>query len=415
MSENQLLGNSQTFIGVLATIVILCVVTGSGNFIYTILEGFARPTRRNIGKLKDKLGNQVSFLRNAKPHKDFLDFVESINGNSSLSSSIKDISNQYKILYTISIDEFTGRYSSTYLVPLENRSKDIRRSREQTFAPLFVFAYCVLVFICDEVVAWAPSAFPYILRGLAIFTLLSTVFLLGLWIKFYYEFCLSPLDKCRDNEDSGTVKIPFRKVIKITLVNALAPVLALVACLWIIDSTVVRLNRSVAVWLVCVGIVVPLCILGCRHIKLRFSFGHYSHSFLLWHFGNIFVLSAIYTFLLFLPLDCLVSADNPYSANQWQIQCAVIVFVILFGIIFPFWIPYHCYKKIYEFSVDEYNVSSRRIITESKAIESKIGEYLHDLKKWMAIEDNIDYERFAGLDCCPDIMSENINPDPPVV
>lgn len=408
MCEIQLLGNSQTFIGVLATIVVLCVVTGSSNFLYNILESYAKPTRENIKNFKGELEKQTSLLIKADSHKKFLNFIKSINDNPIHSSSLNDIANQYKVLHKISLNEFTGRYNGTYLVPFENRSNDICNSREQTFAPLFVFAYCILVFIFDGIVSWFPSTLSQILSVIAIFTLLSTFFLIGIWFKFYSEFYSVSSHKDEKDRHTEPIRISKTTIIKTFFLKALFPTVFTVICLWIIDSVIIHIHTLIIRTLIGISIVLPLCVLGWKHIKIRTSFGKYSHSFLLWHFGCVLVLSVSYTILLFLPFDYLISAKIPYSDKQWEIQCAIIAFIIIFGLILPFAIPYHCYKNIYDHSIVVYKSSWDSMSIESKTIESNIEDYIRDLREWIDLEKEIDYEQFSGLDCCFEIMSENI-------
>lgn len=69
--EGELLGGSQTFIGVLATIVVLCVVAESGNFIYKIFGEIIAGTKKEIENLKTHL-SEVTF--NLKLSEDYIDF-----------------------------------------------------------------------------------------------------------------------------------------------------------------------------------------------------------------------------------------------------------------------------------------------------------------------------------------------------
>lgn len=406
MGYINLLGNSQTFIGVLATIVILCVVTGaqSSNFLYNILEGYAKPTRENIKRLKEELTTRVTSLKEAIPHINFIAFINKINSDRELSDSIKDISNQYRVLYTIYISEFNSRYNNTYLVHREKRCNDICEAKEQTFAPIFVFAYCILVFMFDEIVSWFPYTLPYILSMLAVFTLLSTFFLIGIWLKFYFEFCQIKIEGNERNVSIAPIRIFWtRKAIK-TFCNIIVSALLFVGCLYVIDNYVYHIPLLITRSLIGVILVIPFCLYGLKHLKSRLSYGNYSHSFLLWHFLSIFVLSIGYTILLFLPLDYLTSAHIPYSDKQWEIQGAIIVFILIFGIILPFAVPYLCYKKIHKDSVDDYNKSCSQMAAESREIESEINNYIRDIKALIEFEDLFDYEKIAGLDCCFESM-----------
>ena len=400
--EITLLGNSQTFIGVLATIVVLCVVTSSGNFLYDILKGIAKPVTYKIKKFKKELKTHSASLKENEVHKEFLEVLEIIKNNKTYTNDLQHIANQYGVLYDININEFTNRFNGTFLVPLETNIERIKQSKEQTFAPLFVFGYCIFVFICDEIVSWFPSWHSHILSIVAIFTILSILFLSGIWYKFHCEFYIGSRSSNVHTKLGAPVKINFRKIVLPFCIKALLPYLTILASMWVVDSYVVHIPTALVRVSIVLGIVVPLVLLGRQHLNIRTSFGGYSHSFLLWHFSIILALSITYALVLFLPSDYLVSARIPCSEKQWEIQCAITIFIMLFGIILPFGLPYRCYRRIEENAESEYQKSYANMNEAFDTLNAEIGFYIHDLREWVTLEYEIDYELASGLDCCFD-------------
>lgn len=398
--QTSLLGNSQTFIGVLTTIVVLCVVTSSGNFLYDILTGIADPAIDKINKFSEELKTHSTSLKENEIHKKFLVLLNKIKDNKTYTNDLQHIANQYRVLYDININEFTNRFNGTFLVPLETRIKRIKQSKEQTFAPLFVFGYCIFVFICDEIASWFPSWHSHILSIVAIFTILSVLFLSGIWYKFHSEFHIGSDPFNVPTKIDAPVKINFHNILLLFFIRALLPYLTILAFIWAVNSYVIHVPMVFVRLSIVFGIIVPLVVLGRHHLKIRTSLGDYSHSFLLWHFTLILALSITYALVLFLPLDFLATARIPYSAKQWEIQGAITVFVILFGIILPFGLPYRCYKGIEEYAESKYQTSYASMSEAFDTLNSEIDFYIHDLREWVALEYEIDYELASGLDCC---------------
>lgn len=364
MQGVNLLGNSQTLIGVLATIVILCVVTGSGNFLHTILKGVSDPAREKIHRFRDELKSLANSLRGGNSHTKLQNLFSEITNNRQYSSCLKNTSDGYKVMYDISVNEWTNRFN-TELVrldsELDNHIKSVQDSKEQTFAPLYVFGYCIIVFSCDVIVSWIPKLLPFIVSMLAIFTILSIFFLFYMWRKFHAEFCPASKSKTANYISETAIIIHYKKACLTFLCSALLPFATLIVCLWVIDSYIGFIPVIAVRVIIIIGILFPLCLLGEFHIHKRKSLGKHSHSFLLWHFIFIISLSVCCSLiLLFLPPAFLYAARIPYSHNLWEIQASVIIFPIFFGMIIPFWVPYHCYVRIDQYA--EKNSMSRGII-----------------------------------------------------
>lgn len=411
MDDVHLLGNSQTFIGVIATVVILCVVTGAGNFLHTILKSILEPSKQKIENFRSELNRLSLSLRERPIYTRFSKLQSDISDKNKSELDDEDplinAANQHRVMCDVSIDEFTNKFNGMLLVPFDNLVSGIHNSREQTFGPLYVFGYCIIVFLCDEIASWQMFSLPIVVSFLTIFTLLSILFLSGMWYKFNSEFCSSRNTTTIPPQDTTPPKFSATKSVYTFYDKALFPFILLIAILYLVETYVLHIHVYGVRVLVLASIVTPFCILGHKHIFIRKSLGKHSHSFLLGHFCLICALSMMYTLLLILPFDFLLSAKVPYSDRLWEIQATIIVFTILFGLILPFWIPYHCHLYIDRQVDSHFNRSKEVMSTEIQNIELSIENYISDLEYLILIDDEIDYysDSVLGADCCTISMS----------
>lgn len=408
MCDVHLLDNSQTFIGVLATVVILCVVTGSGNFLHTILKSIVEPSKQKIDNFQSELNRLPQSLRERPIYTRLSKLQSEISNSEIYTDRLKNVANQHRVMCDVSIDVLTNKFNGTILVPFDNLVSGIHNSKEQTFGPLYVFGYCIIVFLCDEFASWQMFSLPIILSFLAIFTLLSILFLSGMWYKFNSEFCASSRSTTTiPPQDTTPPKFRVTKSVYTFYEKVLFPFIILIAILYLVETNGLHIHVYGVRILVLASIVTPFCILGHKHIFIRKSLGKHSHSFLLGHFCLICTLSMIYTLMLILPFDFLLSAKVPYSDRLWEIQATVIVFTILFGLILPFWIPYHCHLYIDRKVDSHFNKSKEVMSKEINNIEFSIECYIEDLEYLILIDDEINYcsDSVLGADCCTISMS----------
>lgn len=399
MCDPTLLGDSQTFIGVLATIVLLCVVTESSNFLFVILEGYAKPTRKNIKNLKKQIDRLISNLKESAENNTLFALVDKIRKNTQSSKYLKDKALEYKTYIRFSLDDIYSELDSSYMDPFRRRCNAIKHSKEQTFAPLFVLGYCIVIFLCDELVACSPTLLPTIVSILAILTALSTLYLSGIWIKFIYEFC-PRFNDVRSYSENESLKITLKRSLETIVENAIVPYLFVIISLWFVNKFITPISSTVVQVVIVTCILLPLLSIGIKHLRLRMSFGKYSHSHLLWHFVFIVLVSIIYALILLLPFDFITSSRFAFSEKLWELKFSIIFFIILFGLIVPFIVPYFCYKEIHSTSVKEYKNNVKKLYFYAGKVEGLIDFYIVDLKEWREYENQLfDFESFAGSDC----------------
>lgn len=401
----ELLGGSQTFIGVLATIVMVCVIADeSGNFIYRISKEIIEGTEKEVECIKIHLSNIAIDLINSDEYRHFLEKVkpfeeESSNKSSSISSWILN----QKMKFDIGIDNYMNKYSPAYFLPINTRIEEIKCSREQTFSPLYVFAFCVLLFICDEICRWNPDSMDLIVGMLSFFMIISFIFLLFIWIKFMKE--------CGGVEDisSKSRKEVPRRLIRDRIIDYTKQFLICLAILWILYMVICILSEyfhfmpllSLGWLFIFLGAFLFVW-RGYKHHKKSQHYGKYSHSLLLEHFIVLVLISLVFSGLFYLPI--LHETRLPYE-NLYLFRIISVFFIIINGIIFPFLFPYLANNNVLTFAKKKDKEGETAALEEGKGLKKELNNVIQKVNNMQERElESILEFRLLGTDCCTEVM-----------
>ena len=394
---NGILGSSQTFVGVLTTLVVLCVVAGQGNFITSILEEIIKSTVDEIESLKSQVHAQVIAItakwKKVNPEK----LIELVNSCKGISDKKKSEIFDQQLEFELKLSGYTLSFSENHFLPVLLKIKEIKNSREQTFSPLYIFAYCILIFLCDEVTCWFPETLGSIITFVSIFSIFSFAFLFVFWCKFYNEYqILPPYD-----EEEVAEQIPLGT----KLLNAIVTAIALGGIFFFF---VMFLSVLVSGRLVCPSlmwwyrgaiisqIILTVILVAWQHYRIRRAYGDYPHSFLFVHFFGLVGISGIYTFIFAWPVCTpeYVLFDCP--ENLWILRLGIIVTIILHGIIFPFMLPF----------LGNYHVrnvaqhSGENAINEARATYAEIDSWAHATLDQIRSNIKDFHKKSSGVDTC---------------
>lgn len=399
----ELLDKSQTFIGVLATIVVLCII-GDSSFICNIFSGIINSTEEKINDLKEHLISISSEIRQSAEFAKFKSEVDNLVDKYNLSqASIKALNS--KIEYELRINAYTNKYSSLYFLPIYKKIDEIKDSQEQTLVPLYIFAYCILVFISDEICRWQPLFGDVIIGMLSFSMLVSTVFILFLWIKF--------LKECNPKKWLNNIKpnTPTQNRVGITnrMKNCIKRffICIFIFCIsWLIAILCHTLFPNVSCkilwWSIVLFNLIVFIIIGYRHHSISPHFGQYRHSFLLIHFVLIILLSLCFS-ILFLPSihghDIRLTYENLYLL-RFIIGC----FIIIIGIVFPFLFLYIANRNVYHFAKKWCNKGEDEARTSGNQLKKELAIVLKDINIEISLERDKKYE-FELLGTDSDIIA----------
>ncbi len=198
----QYLGSSQTFVGVIATIVVLCVLVGDGNFVYKILESIKV-------RLKEEIKNA-----SVTPNFDAVAGLSSYKtvkmcAEGSSKSPQKVVDECLKSVSHIGIQRTF--LQSDYIIP------DLERpSSEQYLAPLYTFYFVLIMFVCDEFLrSDRIHCNDMIVTFLTCFTLFSVFYWMVKWCSFCSRHSSLKHDgKSQSTERCGEEKYGYFELLK---------------------------------------------------------------------------------------------------------------------------------------------------------------------------------------------------------
>lgn len=334
----EFLGYSQTFIGVLTSLVVLCILD-SGNFIHGILE-----------RIGDRISSEINSL---DKNLDLKSNIEKKANYKLLQYFIKNPENEELMMKALELDmqlnatfnRFKSHFTPKFIKPANTLVREIKESKEQLIAPLYVLLYCVVVFVCDELVYAGFADKDFIVTFLAIFTSFSFVFWGILWYMFYRDIKIIP-----ENDHKKKKKCVEEWICKYATWRNSIPVL-LLSCFIPFSPSIIHLNVSVNISCFFIGVIIYLLliiIITISRIRSHEKFGHYLYVFSLKHFGGLFILSLISAGILFICASyCNEIVNYFYAYTSFvYIKTAIIAFIILNGLFLPFFMPYKGFNRI---------------------------------------------------------------------
>ena len=134
-----LLGASQTFVGILATLVILCIARNANNFIFEVLSDIKKEIVNYTRKLKPTIS--LDFIKNSSDYKSIFLFTENEKrkeNNKVLYEKCKTAIMQIDILKFVLQVKLTDWDKS-----IIDFADAIENKKEQQKGPMFAFAFCL--------------------------------------------------------------------------------------------------------------------------------------------------------------------------------------------------------------------------------------------------------------------------------
>lgn len=347
MMDSIFLGDSQTFLGTIATLTILCVFSekNSGNFIISVLDGIKERIKVQIEQLKTNTNMSISLPKS-------YDLLQYFLGRSNIES---DLNNEgLKLLRDISAKQ--AELKTQYVMNVEFKKDALmgqtRRAKEQFLAPLYTFLFCIVIFVFDELLRFPFSSKEWMISGMALFIFYSYLFWTIVWINFFvtHRVGYNKREKpfiprwlmeewnrvCRWTRNFGCSKTFFLRTSLCVLIVLL--------CIFCAHS-----YSKISAGIMILGLSMPIFIKGYSRINYLFNEGDYSPLFLVGHFAALFVLS----FLLVSEIHLFVHYDSSYSnilipyEDFFWMKCSALGFALFNGIIFPFLFPFLCYSSLY--------------------------------------------------------------------
>lgn len=372
-----ILTTSQTFFGVITTIVVLCLFIDLSNFIYKILDGFkmlitslsdrkikiiSRDIERRIEVLKPIVGLYIDSIKekNLELYNEGVALLDDIGlMGIKIKGKVKDLKSQITKLFNF-----------------------CSHTEEQAMAPLYTFMFCIVVFCCDEI----SSITNGVIVSNIIFFL--TVFSYIFWIEVWYCYCKRTQPNnilfCKKKTKRSNYKI--FKILHRIMINIL--LLVFIVFIFFIANLFCTWNSALYSVMLLFIFLLFIIFFHIYHADIFLvKKENYSKVFIFSHFGCILFLSFFYTLILI----CLNLFDEEFIyldlfLNSNILKYSVIFFALVNGLILPLCAPlsrYICYQRYIDNKIQDIKNDS---INYSFDIVLKYKEKVEDFRK--RIDDN---------------------------
>lgn len=363
------LGGSQTFLGVLATIIVMCVLKGDSNFIFKILTLIKEQMAENL----KNVSADVNFdrLHNDSDYK----LLRVLLGNKKQLTP-QQIEEGVTLLNDVNI------WKSSFQI--ESAKPDLQGiDHELTLAPLYTFLFVLVVFFFDEFLRSDVVPFnDFLVSVLTFFTLLSSVYWLGQWVTYCFDIFHNDGKRTytllSDSRYSFFMQQLHNSLLRKSLVRHLLESLWFLIVLLVLWIAGIQ-GPSANYMLTAIGVVTPIAFEGLFHLypveipEIKKDQGYRTT---LNHFGRFFlfslILSVVYAFLSHISvLDGLLL---PYD-NLRCLKVFTIGFVILNGLFIPSFIPYQTYRYLSDAVLNKPNRIQKKVNKDIDLRLKKIRQF----------------------------------------
>lgn len=332
VTQLKILGDSQTLLGVLATLNVLCLfLDKDGNFILSLIKVLNDAFIARLQRIEQSINKRVGEFLNSENYTS-IEIAASDNPD----VEIKEKAQQLLFDTAVNKVNINTQIADSYK-PIESISK----YREQVLAPLYCFGFTLLLFVIDQIGPFFKSSFTIAYFLVNVFTIISLIYWAVLWISFIVH---SAHEHDKDDGDTLLQKIDrfFTKPGSAALQFMIS-----MAIYWLLILKLpwTELNEWGLTVFQILSFSIPIAILGIFRMAKSKIKGYFSYLHALGHLLAIL----IYSFGIAIIYHCFFP-DSLYGNGilfdgQWM-RIFVVLFLILNGIILPFACPFYRCSQI---------------------------------------------------------------------
>ena len=368
-----ILGGSQTFLGVLATIIVLFILEDKSNIISFLLQEIKARIKRQINSLNittslDGIVNKSSSFKLLNR------YIKDKNPNQELNDEVS------KLLMDIEIEKasFKAKYIS---VESNNPNLEhISKAKEIYLAPLYTLLFSLFIFIFDELLrADLIKCDSTIFSVMTCFIVLSYIFWFFIW-WMYYKNNQNYKIKTENKNKFISHFLNFRKYVSIKFWDTPRPKKITII---LISFIFILIFIELLFWFcefhnilsISLFFIAPFVLLAIFMGMIRQTDKPYSYAFMIGHFFLIFLVSLLEYFIHF--------GSSVYFYGQIEttpvfditlVKILIFSFVLLNGIFLPFLLPYIIYFKYYNFSKQQVLLSQTEAEKITEELKQKLDE-----------------------------------------
>lgn len=381
------LATSQTFLGVLVTLLVLCLFYdsrtskpnttddadteyngGGNNFLSRIIHDEILLINSRLLRMSQSIKKRIDDMTSTGDLKIISDwmFANSFNAPDGDKQYVQEVFDFQKRANRLQSDILSDQYGTL---------KRIELSNEQFRASLFTLVYGIVVFCVDELYAFIPE----IRDGLNLFvfslTLLSALYWIGVWTK---AMKANP-DKNDNHSDNCNAGNPDWFIRKQRKYGASVFGILLLFCILCITAVFVvsgnRIlshngvsisNNSYAICFLSVSIT-AIAIIAIWRLSKCSMVGNYSYSHVLGHFCAIMLYSIFASILI----SRFWGSGQEWWCATGNLRESTVAFVLLNGLILPFALPYAKVMGVYRSGRGKLNKSELNVLKLESDIKEK--------------------------------------------
>lgn len=360
-----LLGGCQTFIGVLATLIVLCVIFNESNFLCNILQESQTRLTKEINNVDDSTGFEdiisaepsykllIRYLKELKARQD----AGTMSDADKLALA-KAGKMELKVHATFS--NLKAEFSNDLNLRKVAKFTEICNTKEQVLSPFYTLLSCLMVFWADELTCEFPQTTDYIITFLSFFFIFSLLFWTIVWIRFWNRTTI--LDTLQNpgtprqsktkwptiiirlgDKFKQTTKQSKSEVVRWLIISIVS--LILYSCFLLLPIPYKNIETQ-RFFVFCIGLILPLSIIAIRKSS-KHNNDEYTYGFCLKHFLGLCSMAIFFTIITVVACSFTQTEDIRFTyqclfATRFLIQISI----LFSGLILPVLIPYRGFKKI---------------------------------------------------------------------
>lgn len=343
--------HSQTFIGVLASLLLITIIWNhTSNFVIIIIRERSNVILQIWNKLGESINDGHEKWKFLKPEQEsILKKIESalFNNNVDLQKELNIEHNEENQQSLMQIEDEIDTYKETFIMNyshsvmpmIDRKITSIEKSRKIVVSAIFALMSCLLVFLIDEAMAIFPKAKDFFATFLLIFLILGSSFWTGMWGSFFLRHLPYNFTKLRIFVSEYKTKVDsyrsysYHKYIFIIL-------------LWGFFCMLIGANASPLflkkIIIVGAGMIIPCLLIGFFNMVCRDYKEENPYSFAINHFIDFCALSILWCIILYISSKHIfVLSEIFIGYRDWNwLLIFLEAFLLFTGVIFPIFMPY---------------------------------------------------------------------------
>lgn len=341
-------GNSSTFMGVLASLVAICLIWDKKtNFVTSIIderctaiqnewERLALQIHLHTGKEWEKYNSSLEKLSKLIQYCNDIKSGNATNetglSDDDFISMIDNLESSTKMTWNAIISSYQHQYAE----PIKKRIEHIQASNKSVTSAIFSLLICVWAFVMNEIVTLKPSWEAVAVSSLFGLLLCSIVFWIAMWTTF-----IARTTSLKKKDPAANISLQKRRP-PIYMKESIV-LIWLWGNAWICYAAMIPYQETQFCMAYIIGCILPIVAMSILQYKYRHHYVTLYYSFAINHFISFWFLSSGWSLLICIGAErfnpVFVNYMIPYESLD-LLMVSLEGFVLVFGLLAPVFVPY---------------------------------------------------------------------------